>query len=157
MNPIDSTTPRTLATVLQAEHRRVRDLFRDYGILMSDSHSEADRLGLVSRLGARLHALLCIQEEILYPWLTSHVDAQTLRAASSANQRIARQLQQVAAQVSDAAKIDAAMTELVSLTLVHLSFERERLWGGLADLQDGGLIDRIELRRAELLGEQGSD
>jgi len=142
--------------LLFADHRRIDALLDDCARLAaSPAHSEADRSGLVARLGALVGAHATMEHELFYPALP---DAAALVADAEADHaRITRQLQELAAPDLSAAGFAGRVADFARLLRDHVNLEELRLFPAALALDLQALGTRLALRRGELLGDQGVD
>lgn len=142
--------------LLFADHRRIDALLDDCARLaVSADHSEADRSGLVARLGALVGAHTTMEHELFYPALR---DAERLVAeAEGEHGRIAQQLRELSAPDLSAADFGTRVADLATLLREHVNLEELRLFPAALTLDLQELGTRLALRRGELLGDQGVD
>lgn len=142
--------------LLFGDHRRIDALLDDCARLASSSgHSEADRSGLVARLGGLLRAHATIEQELFYPALPAgHAD---VAEAVVEHERIARLLQAVASRDLLPDEFASRLAALAQEVRSHVTEEELRFFPAALTLDLQALGTRLALRRGELLGDQGVD
>jgi hypothetical protein len=145
--------------VLESDHRRLKTLFQDYARLTADGAADADRSGLLARIGALLRAHAQIQTELFYPALLAagavrqddlpRHDALLADLASLAES-------DVRDDVHDA-EFDRRVARLGDKALAHAAQVEKRLFPAARSLDIKTLGTQLALRRGELLGDQGAD
>jgi len=150
-------TAGSALTILCADHRRVQQLMGLYALLWADSGSQADRAGLIARIGACLHALGEVKQEIVYPLLASRADAELLERAQRGQASIEQSLSRVAAEDGGTVAMDMQMSELADLLHEQMAMEERLLFPLIEDIDSRDLASRVALRRSVALGLQGPD
>lgn len=150
-------TAGSALTILCADHRRVQQLMGLYALLWADSSSQADRAGLIARIGACLHALGEVKQELIYPLLASRANAELLERAQRGQASIEQSLSRVAAEDGGTVAMDMQMSELADLLHEQLAMEERLLFPLIEDIDSSDLAGRVALRRSVALGMQGPD
>lgn len=145
--------------VLESDHRRLKTLFQDYARLTADSAADADRSGLLARIGALLRAHAQIQTELFYPALLAagavrqddlpRHDALLADLAALAESDVKDDLRD--------ADFDGRVARLGDKALAHAAQVEKQLFPAARSLDIKTLGTQLSLRRGELLGDQGAD
>lgn len=149
--------------VLESDHRRLKTLFQDYARLTADGAADADRSGLLARIGALLRAHAQIQTELFYPALLAagavrqddlpRHDAllADLAALAESDVRV-----DVRDDLRDA-EFDRRVAQLGDKALAHAAQVEEQLFPAARSLDIKTLGTQLSQRRGDLLGDQGAD
>lgn len=142
--------------LLFADHRRIDHLLDDCARLAAAAgHSEADRSGLLARLGALLLAHTTMEQELFYPALRD-IDAR-VQGAEAEHAHFGRQLESLSLPGLDGGGFAEALDSLARSVRAHMSDEELHLFPAALTLDLQALGTRLALRRGELLGDQGVD
>lgn len=147
----------TALSILRDDHHQLDRLLRLYALLSPTSGSQADRDGLISRIGACLHGLIEAERQVLYPLLSSDAEHDELAAARRNHHLLEERLRAMASEAEGRVAKDVQMGELAELARAHMALDDRRLYplAGRFDSMDLG--QRVALCRAQALGEQGPD
>ena len=153
----DPATEQGCLEPIRAAHQRLDEQLRDYALLAGVPAAATDRQGLIARVGACLHALVMLKEELLYPQLEPLVGAALMAALRSDHRRMERGLKALAAGVGDDVATDLQMAQLAEVIRAHIALEEERLFPSVAAVDSAELAAAMAVRRAELRGERSPD
>ncbi len=148
MNPqlvASSTRAESVSvSLLRAQHKQLSALLGQQVRLSALAANRDERRAQLSGLRARLHLLLRIEQEVLYPRLAAVLDPATLNAARYSHQRIEQHLRAVLMQ-DDGGGVSGVdhLRNLHHLVLAHQMFEEKRLFGAAATIDCAELRARI--------------
>ena len=136
--------------LLRDDHRHIEAMLQDCAALGDGRPSEADRSGLLMRLGAMLLNHARLEEELFYPAL--QLSAMAREDARTDHMEIELQFRQLAIGGLSDAEFRARTATLTQLVSGHVLAEEEQLFprAGALSLELG---PRMARRRAELLGD----
>ncbi len=148
---------QTALSILRDDHHQLDRLLRLYALLSPTSGSQADRDGLISRIGASLRALIEAERQVLYPLIASDAEPDALAAARSNHDLLEERLRAGAGEAEDRVAEDVQMSELAELTRAHMALDDSRLYPLAEHFDSVELGQRVALCRAQTLGDQGPD
>ncbi len=151
-----AAAPDDPLALLRDDHRRLEALLADCERAAGDAaaSSNADRSGLVARLGALLLAHAQIEDELVYPALDDAAATEARDDHREIDTLLQALVEGQGAHGGFALKLSALARELRA----HLALEERQWFPALASLRSReGLAQQLASRRAELLGPQGVD
>jgi hypothetical protein len=142
--------------LLFADHRRIDHLLDDCARLAAaPAHSEADRSGLLARLGALLNAHATLEQELFYPALVGIPEQ--VSSALAEHAQLTGRLEALSQPDLPAEGFGEALAALAQGVRAHMGHEEVHLFPAALTLDLQALGTRLALRRGELLGDQGVD
>lgn len=143
--------------LLRSDHQRVDAMLADCERMVGggDGGSEADRSGLVSRLGGLLIAHAQMEQQLFYPAIG--LDAAQVSQASAEHAEVEASLQALSAP--DAAGFAARIRTLAEQVREHVRKEEAEFFpkATAAGIDLHALGTQMAMRRGELMGDQGID
>jgi hemerythrin superfamily protein len=141
-------------TFLMDEHKKVKDLFAEFGKLAKGDGNEADKAGIVRQICDALTVHAQIEEEIFYPAVRAAIDGDELMDEAdvehSGAKNLIAQLMEVTPEEDD--HYDAKVIVLSEMIDHHVKEEEGKMFPKVkkAKLDTSELGEELIQRRAEL-------
>ena len=155
-----SQRQKDVCDLLDADHKAVKKMFKDYEALCQSKARNAaqDRLDLAHEICTELTVHAQVEEEIFYPALRTAIKETDLIAEAEVEHQSAKDLiaQIMAAEVVDE-EFDAKVTVLGEYIDHHVKEERNEIFPKARAAKNLDLVtmrDDVEMRKQELLEEQ---
>ena len=157
------TTPRSTVNpdaiqLLTADHKEVKQLFKDYEDLVKSEADEEDRQALAEKICTMLTAHATVEEEIFYPAARDALEEQDLLDEAEVEHASAKDLiAQIQSMEPSEELYDAKVSVLGEYVDHHVREEEGELFPKLkkAELDLMALAEQLATRKQELLLELG--
>lgn len=154
-----SSLRESVLEMLKDDHKRVKKAFRDFEKL--DPHEEPERAAeIVEQTCSELEVHAQLEEEIFYPAVRENISEADLVTEAEVEHKSAKQLIADIRNLSpDDEKYAASFTVLGEYVKHHIREEEQEMFAQLerAKIDWGGLLEAMQSRRDELMGEHGME